>query len=552
MLTGTSDPQTQTRNGIPNPLPQEISRRVQRLHKRRNLDGLRDEAIRTAEILDHTRQQMEQLSMIHVELRQQIETLTTPEQYGVTVTAVYPGACWRAEVAGLAGRRVRVSVHPDIDRDKLRVGAQAVVSRERNCLLEVLERPAPWQRVGVFERRLGASNRILLRDREVLVAVEAVDELAANELKPGDLVGFDPDLTGLAFQRLQPPSSEQLFDEQVSDDFSQLGGLESQIGLVKRQIDFRLRYPELASKYRLKSKCGILLEGRPGNGKTRLARCCAGYVRSLFPDRRCRFMHVSGSGDYSMWLGESEQNIVKRFAAVREAAREGLVVMFWDEVDAIAKRRGSDFGGAAPDRILNTFLSQLDGVVPLSNVLILFATNRADSLDPAFLRGGRTDLTIRIPAPGRRAAAAILERYLSDGLPLGTRAAANGRSVERLITPLLSRLFSPGGDLARVAGVKFSDGRRIDVAGRELLSGAMLENVVAAACQQAACREVETGQQGLAEEDLQQTLDQEMVAAVSLLTPANIKSHVHSIPQHAQPIAVEPILDPNASTYRRW
>ena len=119
-------------------------------------------------------------------------------------------------------------------------------------------------------------------------------------------------------------------------------------------------------------------------------------------------MAVSGSGDYSMWLGQSEQKIIARFQAAREIATEGgvPVVMFFDEIDAIGRRRGSDLGGGAPDRILATFLAQLDGMQAVGNVIVIGATNRADILDAGLVRPGRLgDLRLRIPPPtrGRRA-----------------------------------------------------------------------------------------------------------------------------------------------------
>ena len=215
-------------------------------------------------------------------------------------------------------------------------------------------------------------------------------------------------------------------------------------------------------------------------------------------------------------------------------------------MDAIAKSRGTDHGSGAPDRVTDTFLSQIDGVVPLSNVVMLFATNRADMLDPGFLRPGRADEKIEIPPPNRRAAQAILHCYLGRGVPLAAAA-----SADELVTPLVSRLFAPNGDFAEVARVKLSDGRRLPVAGRQLLSGAMLENVVAVAAQQAAVREAQTGQEGLTDADLALALEADLVAAVSILAPGNVKSYVKTIPQDAQPIAVDPMLTAPSSTFTR-
>jgi ATP-dependent 26S proteasome regulatory subunit len=525
--------------------PEKIQRRIDFFCASNNLRAMHGEASTLVEKLKLMEQNTLELTRHQDALRTELEAILAPEHYTVTITGVERNGSVAAEVAGLGHPRVQVGVHPDVSPETLSVGATGIVCRERNCLLRVTSPYARWKDIGVFERYID-SHRILIRDRETLVAVNLAHALRDTSLQKGDLIGYDRDVSGIAFQRLETPPGDHLFDENVTDDFEQLGGLDDVVARIKRHIEFRLLYPQLAQKYALKSKCGILLQGLPGNGKTRLARCCAGYIRRIFPDKPCRFMHVAGSSDYNMWFGETERRIIERFNAVREAAKDGMVVMFWDEVDAIAPCRGTDFGSGAGDRVLNTLLSQIDGVVPLSNVMLLYATNRVDRLDPGLLRAGRTDEKIEIPSPNRQTAKAILQCYLGQGLPL----AARHDSADELIAPLLSRLFTPNGQFAEVAHVKLSDGRRLPVAGRQLLSGAMLENVVSVAAQQAAEREANTGQEGVSEEDLALVMESEMTGAVSLLAPANVKSYVKTIPQDAKPIAVEPTLITSA-TYTR-
>jgi len=173
------------------------------------------------------------------------------------------------------------------------------VARERNCLLKVTAAAGRWSDVGTFERYLDSPNRILLRDREMMVAVDVAHGLRGTALKKGDEVGYDRG-AGMAYERLEPAPAFHLFDEDVTDDFSQLGGLDKEIARIKRHIDFRLRYPDLAKKYRLKSKCGILLKGAPGNGKTRIARCCAGLRAKAAVQDRVEICLTKNNVNFSM------------------------------------------------------------------------------------------------------------------------------------------------------------------------------------------------------------------------------------------------------------
>ncbi len=519
--------------------------RIAALQAERNIDALAEEAVGLTAKLEFVQHVAKQSRTVDEKLRDTVRTLTAPEHYPVTIMGVERNGSLTVEVAGPGNTRMQVGVHPDVDPQALVTGATGLLARERNCLLRVISATGHWSDVGTVERYLDPPDRIVVRHRETETAVDLAESLRDVALEKGDPIGFNGDV-GVAYQRLERPKREHLFDENVTADFGHLAGLDRQVARIKQIINFRFRFPELARKYRLKNKCGVLLHGPPGNGKTRIARCCAGYIRQLQPDKPCRFMHVSGSSDYSMWFGQSEQNIIQRFKAIAEASQDGPTIAFFDEFDSLGKGRGMDYGSGAPDRVINTFLSQLDGVVPLKNVIVLLSTNWPDVLDSAVTRPGRIDQKIEIPAPNRRAAEAILRCYLDRDLPLDESADADG-----LLRPLVSRLFAPNGQYAQVAQVKLNDGRQLQVAGRQLISGAMLENVVNVAAEEAAVREAETGRAGLCEEDLVLALEAEIVAAVSLLSARNVKNYVKSIPREAQPIAVDSLLNASTSTFVR-
>jgi proteasome-associated ATPase len=482
-------------------------------------------------------QAVDQLRAHHEALREEIESLCAPERYPAVITGVHKNGDLTVEVHG-AGQRLRVAVHPDIDPDQLRVGARGLLAKGRNCLLEVDGESADWHEVGTFEGYTEDGRRLLIRHQEQLVVATPADELEGETLRKGDLVGFNREGAWLAYSRVEPPGKEDLFIEETpTDSFEELGGLDKEIAQLQRLIRFRLQHPELAERYRLPAKRGILLEGPPGNGKTKLARCLARFIADMVPAGACRFMAVSGSGDYSMWLGQSEQKIIARFNAAREIATDSgvPVVMFFDEIDAIGRRRGTDLGGGAPDRILATFLAQLDGMQAVGNVIVIGATNRADILDAGLVRPGRLgDLRLRIPPPSRGAAGAILARYLGQGLPLAS-------DSEPLVEGMLSRIYSPRGEYGEMARVGLRDGRKLTVGGRDLVSGAMLENVVRSAAEEAADREAQTGVGGVTEDDLVASLDRELRGAASLLSPANVRGYVPRLPQDVDPVSVEPL-----------
>jgi proteasome-associated ATPase len=484
-----------------------------------------------------TQAALEQVRQHHEVLRGEIEALCSPEQYPVVITAVHLTGRPTVEVAG-NGLRLRVAIHPDVPHERLQVGARGLLSQKRNCLLEVWDAHTEWADVGAFEDYLPGGERVLVRHQEQLVAVTLAKEMRGVELKKGDLVGFDRDGPRLVHSKVEPPVQQDLFFEDTPPDrFDELGGLDEEIRQLKWLVEFRLRHAGIAARYGLKAKRGLLLEGPPGNGKTKLARCLANHVATLVPAGECHFMAIAGSSDYSMWLGQSEQKLIARFSAARDRAMRSQVpvVMFFDEIDAIGRRRGTDIGSSAPDRILATLLAQLDGVQQVDNLIVIGATNRADILDPGLLRPGRLgDFKLLVPTPDRVAASAILNRYLR-GLPLAG-------VQDWLVRVLVSKLYGEKGEYAEVARVLMRDGSRVPVRGRDLVSGAMLENVVRLAAEVAADREANGGASGVSEADLTAALDREMRGATRLLSPANVRGYLTRLPQDRDVVAVEVLL----------
>ena len=287
-------------------------------HQGGNVDALRDIAVDLVHRSLWQKQREEQLSEVHESLKAQCEAMAAHEHHKVVIVGVSLNGSRTVEVAGPSTGRMNIAVHPDVDSDRLRIGATGWVTSDRNCLLDIASDSALWADVATYEKSI-EEDRILIRHRDELVVVQKADQLRDVDLNRGDLVGFDREVSRLAYQRLDPVNQSHLFDDSIEACFDELVGLDTPIALIRNVIDFRLLHPELAEAYGLPRQNGLLLYGPAGNGKTHTARCVAAYLRELFPDKPCRFMHISGSQDYSKWFGESEQQIIQRFQAAHRS-----------------------------------------------------------------------------------------------------------------------------------------------------------------------------------------------------------------------------------------
>jgi transitional endoplasmic reticulum ATPase len=150
-----------------------------------------------------------------------------------------------------------------------------------------------------------------------------------------------------------------------------------------------------------------LLYGPPGTGKTLLAKAVA-------KESEANFIQVKGPSLLSMWVGKSEEGVRKIFERARQVAP---CVIFFDEIDSLAGRRGSESGTKVTERVLNQLLSEMDGLEDLKDILVIAATNRPDMLDPAVLRPGRFDKILLVNAPEEKGRLNILKVHTKN-MPL--------------------------------------------------------------------------------------------------------------------------------------
>ncbi|KAJ9470222.1 Cell division cycle protein 48-like protein [Diplonema papillatum] len=180
-----------------------------------------------------------------------------------------------------------------------------------------------------------------------------------------------------------------------------IGGLENTKMELQELIQYPVEYPWKYEKFGISPSKGVLFYGPPGCGKTLLAKAVANECQA-------NFISIKGPELLTMWFGESEANVREIFDKARQAAP---CVLFFDELDSIAKARGGSHGdgGGATDRVINQILTEMDGMNVKKNVFIIGATNRPDIIDPAIMRPGRLDQLLYIPLPDLKSRINILK-----------------------------------------------------------------------------------------------------------------------------------------------
>ncbi|CAG5110307.1 Oidioi.mRNA.OKI2018_I69.chr2.g4720.t1.cds [Oikopleura dioica] len=208
-----------------------------------------------------------------------------------------------------------------------------------------------------------------------------------------------------ALGQSNPSALRETVVEVPNVSWSDIGGLESVKRELQELVQYPVEHPEKFLKFGMNPSKGVLFYGPPGCGKTLLAKAIANECQA-------NFISIKGPELLTMWFGESEANVREVFDKARQAAP---CVLFFDELDSIAKARGGSSGGdagGAADRIINQVLTEMDGMGAKKNVFIIGATNRPDIIDPAVMRPGRLDQLMYIPLPDEASRLSILKANL--------------------------------------------------------------------------------------------------------------------------------------------
>lgn len=206
---------------------------------------------------------------------------------------------------------------------------------------------------------------------------------------------------------LNPKSIEVLEEKIVEVTYEDIGGLTEEVKKIREMVELPLKHPEIFERLGIQPPKGVLLHGPPGTGKTLLAKAVA-------HESEANFILINGPELLSKWVGESERGIRKIFEKARQASP---TIVFFDEIDAIAPRRGRGIDTGVVERMVNQFLTELDGLQELNDVVIIGATNRPDMIDPALLRPGRFDRILLVPIPDQKSRLKVLQIHTKD-MPL--------------------------------------------------------------------------------------------------------------------------------------
>jgi len=450
-----------------------------------------------------------------------IAKLTAPANRVGTLLEV-PGEGLARILVG--GAEYYAAVDPRVQAAELKIGAQILVN-EAYAVIKILgyDRNGPVLKVAEaladgrlrFEQEMG---------RQVLILQRSSD-LVGVDLKVGDEVRIDPSLH-VAIEKLEDRKAKShLLDEVPTVTWEQIGGQTEAIAAIQKAIEYPLLHAETFQRFKFTQPKGFLLYGPPGCGKTLIGQAAAASLSKLvgesgqgvlgvkgdkLPVTRGAFLHIKGPEILNMWLGESERMVRDLFAQARARRSEGaLPFIFIDEAESILGSRRASRSFNISSTLVPMFCSEMDGIESLRDVVIILASNRPDLIDPAVLRPGRIDRKIKVSRPNRDSAAAILNVYLTDDLPLdrqwidqhgGDRKKACADLSEHALSTIFSRI-----DENRLLSIRLRSGQNKVLYRGDLISGAILASIVQRAKEQAIDRMIAAGgaeQGGMTLDDL--------------------------------------------------
>jgi proteasome-associated ATPase len=442
-----------------------------------------------------------------VALREEIDKLCAPPStYGVYLAANKDGTL----NVLTQGRKMKVNAHPAVAVESLRPGQELILNEGLNVI-----EAAGYEVQGdvvILKEQLDPERAVVtLRADEDRVAIVS-DPLRAVRLKIGDHLLLDAKSNYL-LEKLPKSEVEDLSLEEVPDiGYDDIGGLGDQIETIKDAVELPYLYADYYKEHKLTPPKGVLLYGPPGCGKTMIAKAVANNLAEKISEKRGEkikgfFLNIKGPELLNKYVGETERKIREIFVKAKEKANEDVpVVVFFDEMDALFRTRGTGISSDVETTIVPQLLAEIDGVEGLKNVIVIGASNRQDLIDPAILRPGRLDVKIKIERPDQAAAGDIFRKYLTAEIPIGEseKRQHHGETkdaIEAMIATAIEAMYSLSEE-NRFLEVTYANGDKEVLYFKDFSSGAMIESIVRRAKKLALKRYIGAGEKGVTTDDM--------------------------------------------------
>jgi proteasome-associated ATPase len=406
------------------------------------------------------------------------------------------------------GRKVKVNLHPSIKADALKPGQELILNEGLN-VIEAAGYEIQGEVVILKEQLDDERALVTLRADEEKVGIIA-EPLRTLRLKTGDHLLLDAK-SGYLLEKLPKSEVEDLTLEEVPDiGYDDIGGLGDQIEAIKDAVELPYLYADYYKEHKLTPPKGVLLYGPPGCGKTMIAKAVANNLAEKISEKRGEkikgfFLNIKGPELLNKYVGETERKIREIFLKAKEKAAEDVpVIVFFDEMDALFRTRGTGISSDVETTIVPQLLAEIDGVEGLKNVIVIGASNRQDLIDPAILRPGRLDVKIKIERPDRGSAADIFAKYLTADIPFAeseTRGGDAATAIPSMIAATVEAMYSLSEE-NRFLEVTYANGDKEVLYFKDFSSGAMIESVVRRAKKLALKRYIGGGQKGIMVDDL--------------------------------------------------